>query len=583
MPANRSRARQFFKTACQFWTGVTGVRAWIQTAAVLACVGAQISVAVWINNWNRQFFDALETRNPSAIWEVVVWLPGLVAVAAIVLSALVVSRMALQIRWRQFLTTTLVGRWVSDQHYYHLQNSAPDLPAPEYRIAEDGRLAIEPLVEFVIGLVTAVVSALTFATILWRVAGSANFRIGTIEVEIPSYMALAAIAYAGMTSYAAYVAGWPLVKRIAGKNEAEARFRADMTRMRENAESIALIRGDADERLSLMHGYGRVVSKWFALMRQQGIVALVLNANSAFFPIVPLLLIAPKYVSGAVTLGAVMQVVAAFMAVQAALIWFVDNFLRLAEWFASVERVDELQEALDQFNHGIAIDPGQTIKFGASADDGIHIQRLSLRHAGGASVLARTSLSIKKGERVLIGGESGVGKSTLIRALAGLWPWGGGTIDFPLNQSVAFVPQKPYLPLGSLRSVLLYPHATRSPSDERLIAVLQRCGLGDMAPRLGEVSPWDRELSGGERQRIAFARLLIQIPDIVIMDEATSALDEESQTSLLTLFDEALQHATLISVGHRASLDDFHDRKLIMTKAIGGATLQSVPLARGLA
>jgi len=582
VPPNRSRARKFFNTACLFWTGATGVRAWLHSAAVLGCVAAQISVAVWINSWNRQFFDALETRSPSAIREVVAWLPGLVATAAIVLSALVVSRMALQIRWRQFLTTTLVGRWVSHQRYYHLQHSAPDLPAPEYRIAEDGRLAIEPLVEFVIGLITAVVSALTFATILWRVAGSANFMVGTTEVEIPSYMALAAIAYAGMTSYAAYIAGWPLVKRIAGKNEAEARFRAEMTRMRENAESIALIRGDSDERVSLMHSYGRVVSVWFAVMRQQGIVALVLNANSAFFPIVPLLLIAPKYVAGTVTLGAVMQVVAAFMAVQAALIWFVDNFLRLAEWFASVERVDELQEALDQLDHGTTVDPDQTVKIGSSEDNAIHIQRLSLRHAGGAGVLACTSFSLKRGERVLIGGESGVGKSTLIRAFAGLWPWGGGTIDFPLNQSIAFVPQKPYLPLGSLRLVLLYPHATRPPSDEHLIAILQRCGLSDMACRLDEVAPWDRELSGGERQRIAFARLLIQIPDIIIMDEATSALDEESQTSLLALFDDELRHATLISVGHRVSLDAFHDRKLIMTKAVGGATLRSVPLPRDL-
>lgn len=581
MPTHRSRARQFFLMACQFWRGNTRTRAWLLTAAVLGFVAAQIVVAVGINSWNRRFFDALETRDASAIWAVALWLPGLVVIAALVLSGLVVSRMVLQTRWREFVTIRLVGWWVSDQRYHQLQFSAPDLPAPEYRIAEDGRLSIEPLVEFVIGLITAAVSALTFAAILWRVAGSASFELGGRAIVIPSYMALAAVGYAAITSYAAYFAGWPLVKRISGKNEAEARFRAEMTRLRENAESIALIRGDADERASLVQNYRRVVSVWFALIRQQGIVALVLNANSALFPIVPLLLSAPKYVSGEVTLGAVMQIVTAFMAVQAALIWFVDNFLRLAEWFASVARVDELQEALERLDAAATIPSGRRVGMGRSIDKSIHIHRLSLAHSDGSPLLAETSLMIDRGDRVLIGGESGAGKSTLIRALAGLWPWGGGSIDFPAGQSIAFIPQKPYLPLGSLRTVLLYPDAGRPTADAPILAAMQRCGLGGMGHRLDDVAAWDRVLSGGERQRVAFARLLLQRPDIVVMDEATSALDEDSQTSLMRLFGEELRDATVISVGHRASLDHFHDRKITITKTIGGATLTSSRIPHG--
>lgn len=575
MPADTSNAHRLFKIASGFWSGNTAPTAWALTAAVLICVAGQIGVAVWINGWNRLFFDALETRESRAIWAVVAWLPALVATAAVALSALVIGRIALQIRWRQYVTTALLGRWVSGQRYYHLQFSAPDLPAPEYRIAEDGRLSVEPLVEFVIGLITAAVSALTFAAILWRVAGAANFTLGGVAVVIPSYMALAAIFYAAMTSYAAYLAGWPLVRRIAGKNEAEARFRAEMTRLRENAESIALIRGDADERLSLLRNYAHVISAWFAVMRQQGIVALVLNANSALFPIVPLLLIAPKYVSGEVTLGAVMQIVTAFMAVQAALIWFVDNFLRLAEWFASVERVDELQRALDQLDASATALPERSVQVIRSAEDGIRFEALSLRHANHVPVLAATSLTIEHGQKVLISGESGIGKSTLIRVIAGLWPWGEGTIILPIGRSITFVPQKPYLPLGDLRTVLHYPHAATAPCDQRLAAIMERCGLGDMVSRLGETAPWDRLLSGGERQRIAFARLLVQRPDIVVMDEATSALDEDSQASLLQLFEDELGSSTLISVGHRPSLDAFHSRRLTMSKSAKGAVIVS--------
>lgn len=571
----RPRTRHFLQMAKGFWSGRAGLRAWAQTGLVLLCVAAQIAVAVGINTWNRSFFDALEVRDTEKLWGVVAWLPALVLLAALALSALLVSRLWLQMRWREFVTRRLAQWWIADQRYYRLQFSSDALPAPEYRIAEDVRLAIEPLVEFVIGLITAAASAVTFAAILWRVAGSARFTVGEIEVVIPSYMAIAAIGYACATSLAAYLAGRPLVARIAAKNEAEAQFRAEMTRLRENAESIALIKGDADERASVERNYGRVVAAWIGVIRQQGIVALVLNANSALFPIVPLLLIAPKYLAGEVSLGAVMQIVAAFMAVQAALIWFVDNFLKLAEWLASVVRVDEFQEGLEKLYLAAMIAGDARITLRSSADDAIRIDRLAVAHSNGTLVIRESSVIIERGERVLIVGESGTGKSTLIRALAGIWPWGSGSIALPDNQSIAFVPQKPYIPLGSLRTVLLYPQAELQIADDVIVAALERCGLGAFGDRLGEVHLWDRILSGGERQKIAFARLLIQRPDIVIMDEATSALDEMSQASLLRLFDDELRGATLISVGHRTSLNRFHGRKITMRAWPTGAMLSS--------
>lgn len=583
LASRRSRMRQFFRIALRYWRGGTRWRAWALTAAVLIFVAAQTVAAVGINRWNRWFFDALEKRDVAAVWTTTAWLPLLVVASALSVSGLVVSRMLLQVRWRENLTRRLSGWWIADQRYYRLGFLSKKQTAPEYRIAEDVRLAIEPLVELAIGLISAFVTAATFAAILWQVAGSAEIALGSTTIVIPSYMAVAAVVYAVVASLAAYLAGRPLVARVAHKNETEAQFRAEMTRLRENAESIALIRGDADERSSVGESYGRVVAAWLRIVRQQGVIALVLNTNGALFPLVPLLLIAPKFLAGSVSLGAVVQVVAAFSAVQAALIWFVDNFVRLAEWFASVTRVDELVEELQALDIGTIMEKETQIALGESDDGAIHLDNLSIAHSNGRVVVADATVTIAQGAKVLIGGESGSGKSTLIRALAGLWPWGSGSIRVPAGQSIAFVPQKPYLPRGTLRSILLYPDSDRPVADEAIAEALQRCGLGYLARRLDEEEEdWDRVLSGGERQRVAFARLLIQHPDIIVMDEATSALDEESQASLLNLFDDELADATLISVGHRPGLEDYHDQKITLERRPAGAHVTSRRLRKSL-
>ena len=579
----RMRAREFFLTALGFWRGRTRLRAWALTVLVLVFAGAQLGALVGINAWQRLFFDALERKVVADVLGAVAWVPAIVVAYAVSLSGVVVSRMLLQVSWRRWLTLHLAGWWIADQRYYRMTLVDEDQSAPEFRIAEDVRLAVEPLVEFALGLITAVLTAVTFAAILWQVAGSISVPVGGSMVVIPFYMAIAAVLYAVIASLAAYVTGRPLVGRVAHKNQMEAEFRAEMTRLRENAESIALIRGDDDERASVHDNYGRLFRAWLGIIRQQGVIALVLNSNGALFPIVPLLLVAPKYLAGDLTLGGVMQVAAAFSAVQSALIWFVDNFVRLAEWYASLTRVDELIESLEDLDMGTIMAGDGEIALSISPDSAIHIENLSLAHRNGRIVIADASVVIEKGEKVLITGPSGTGKSTLIRALAGLWPWGSGSITVPPGQAIAFAPQRPYIPVATLREVLLYPHADRAVDDAAILAAMKRCGLGYLGKHLNEAEDgWDRTLSGGERQRIAFARLLIHKPDIIVMDEATSALDEDSQGDLLQLLREDLKEATVISVGHRAGLEAFHDRKIILERQEAGARLTAEPATGAL-
>ena len=575
------RLARFLARASGYWNWKTNRQAWLLGVCVLGFAAAQLGALVFWNLWNRWFFDALDRKDAAEVWTVALMLPLFVLANIACATGLLASRLVLQIRWREWLTKNILGWWIADQRYYRLPFVAEEQSVPEVRISDDIRLAIEPVVDFGLGLLTACVTAATFATILWRVGGAAHLAAFGWSFDLPAYMAIAAIAYAAVVTIAAAAAGRPLVARVSAKSEAEARFRAEMTRLRENAESIALIRGDDEERHSVIEGYGHVVAAWFAIVKQNAIVSVVLSANSGLFAVVPLLLVAPKYLSGELSLGAVMQVTAAFAAVQGALIWFVDNLLNVANWLAAVCRVDELVEALESIDAGARMDAADEINLGVSEDGSLHLEELAAAHRNGRIMIAAANVEIAQGERVLIAGESGAGKSTLVRAIAGLWPWGSGSILMPAGASVAFLPQRPYIPLGTLRRAACYPASEDSVPREDVEEALKTCGLGYLVKRLDdEEALWDRELSGGERQRVAFARLLLQKPSIIVMDEATSALDDDSQGALLGLLRDRLGESTLISVGHRPSLDAFHERKITLTRHAAGAEMTSAPISR---
>jgi putative ATP-binding cassette transporter len=559
----------------RYWFEEKAREAWILTIGVVALALISLAVQIGINRWNRFFFDALDRRDGTSLYQGVALLIMLALAAAAAAVALVHVRMRLQVRWRQWVTRRLIGHWLADRRFYQLTIVDGEGANPEYRIADDTRMATEPFVDFVIGVMNAALTALAFIGILWTVGGALDVSVAGSQWHIPGYIVFAAVIYSAIASLATYMISRPLINRVDEKNDGEARLRYELTRVRESAETIALIGGDKDEENRLSETFSDLARRWIKVIAQQARMTWIINGNSVFAPLVPLLLGAPKYLSGSLTLGALMQIAAAFVQVQVALNWLVENAIRLAEWKASAQRVGELLVALAALDDEIGNDAGSTIVLGDSADDNIHILDLSITQRNGKLMIKDADVVIAPGEKVLVKGESGTGKSTLIRAMAGLWPWGTGQILRPKNARIAFMPQRPYIPLGTLRNALEYPSGGTPHNDGDLIMALKKCGLSHLSGQLDQDEQWARILSGGEQQRLAFARLIVNPPDIVIMDEATSALDELSQSRMMDFLLNELASATVVSVGHRPGLELYHTREINLVRQDRGRIAQA--------
>ncbi len=580
-------ARAYFRIARGFWGGPTRRRAWFLITGVLVFALANLAAALGVNRWNRFFFDAIENKQVGLVY-LGVGIIVLLAVASAAASVgLVHMRMRFALRWRQWITGHLIERWLADRRFYQLNIVGGDASNPEYRIADDVRLATEPLVDFLIGLTNAILAAVAFLGVLWAVGGSLRIGAGGSEHVIPGYMVWAAIVYSTITSLGMYFLGRPLIAAVESKNTGEAQLRYELTRVRDFAENIALIGGDEDERLRLKETFGDLATRWIRVIVRQARMTWIFNGSTVLSPAVPLLLGAPKYLAGELSLGELMQVATAFAQVQIALNWLADNAIRLAEWFASAQRVVELRRMLENLEATIGRHGSDTtVVLGPSPDDAIHFRDVSITQLDGKLMIEGADVVIPRGEKVLVKGQSGTGKSTLIRAMAGLWPWGSGQILRPEDATIAFMPQRPYLPLGTLRHALMYPVVDAEHPDEHLADALKRCGLSHLVPRLDDEDQWEGILSGGEKQRLAFARLLVNPPDIIIMDESTAALDEESQARMLEFLRTDLAHATVLCVAHRPNLEEYFDREIQLVRLEGGgpatATHRRLPRFRNL-
>jgi len=567
----------FGRFAGGFWQGATRWRAWALTLGLAACLILSTAATVALNQWNRWFFDSLEVRDVEALTQAVLVFGLIIAAMAAVGVGIVLTRETLQVDWRAWIVKHLVDRWLSRQRFYHLNVTGKEPPNPEYRISDDTRWATEPLVDLGIGLLLAVVGAAAFISILWSVGGSYTLNLGSAGTfTIPAYMVILALAYGFIASGLMLWVGAPLVGYVGRKNEAEGYFRFGMMRIRDNAESVALMNGARYEQAVLGRFYGTVVARWMAIVWQHGHLTWITNASGPMIPIIPLLFAAPKYISGELSLGQVTQLAAAFVQVQIAISWVVDNYNRVAEWYASARRVMDIVDACDAIDRQIdGIKPAPT-RPPAAHGAAVRLADFEIADGSGRPLLSGADLSAAAGEAVHVHGDSSTGKSTLVRVLAGLWPAARGSLALPDASEVMITPQKSYLPLDSLKGALLYPNPSLQVSDETLIAALDKVGLEALGSRLDEVARWDQVLSNGERQRLAIARLLIHRPPVVILDDALSALEESAQGAVLTCLRAELADATIISLGQRPAPPGVHDRQMRLERRADSAALLPV-------
>jgi len=535
---------------------------------VVALTLGMVYLSVLLNQWNNAFFSALQEKNASMFRQQLVqvaWLVGAFIVLAVY--QLYLNQM-LEIRWRRWLTERYLGFWLADRAYYRMQLLASETDNPDQRIAEDIQLLISHTLALFIGGLRAVVTLATFVAILWGLSGTLAVSVGGLSLVLPGYMVWVSLLYALGGTWLTDWIGRPLIRLNFDRQRYEADFRFSLVRFRENTEGVALYRGEADEFRGFRDLFEAVVRNWWGIMRRQKRLTSFTAGYSQGAWIVPSVVAAPRYFRGELGLGGLMQTIGAFNQVQDALSFFVVSYKEIAAWCSVVERLAGFERTLERVRIETAIGGG--VRHADGDDTKLTVNDVDLHLPDGKPLMANVSLALLRGDSVLLGGATGSGKSTLFRAIAGIWPFGRGEIRASRNARVLFLPQRPYLPIGTLRSVVSYPMPADGVDDATLHEALEAVGLADLAGRLDEAGHWALQLSPGEQQRIAFARALVQKPDWLFLDEATSAVDEATEARLYRLVRERLAGTTVFSVGHRATLRPFHARHLEVRPATSG-------------
>ncbi len=535
---------------------------------------ATVYMAVQFNDWNGVFYDALQNKDEPVFWKQLTRFTYLAFGSIVIVVYKFYLTQVLEMRWRQWMTTYYLQRWLSNQTFYKLeltrfttlagvdQNSI-NTDNPDQRISEDVNQFTTQTISLCMGLLNSVVTLVSFVGILWGLSGAFSFVLGGISYTIPGYMLWAAVAYCLVGSVLTHYIGKSQISLNFFQQKYEADFRHHMVRVREYSESIALDKGESVEKTQLDTRFTTVISNYLALIKAQKNLIWFTSFFGQAAIIFPFLVAAPRFFSGAIQLGQLMQISSAFGQVQNSLSWFVDSYSGLASWRATTDRLTSFDESMAKSE---ALMATQTV---SSVDsNSLSTTDLTLSRPNGKVLLANAALTARVGDAILLNGPSGSGKSTLFRAFAGIWPFSKGQIHMPAN--AMFIPQRPYFPNGSLRDALAYPEPAAKYDDAALQTALTDALLPQLANRLDDKEAWGQMLSGGEQQRLAIARVLLKKPQWIFADEATSALDVEAENTLYKrlIAGVLLAKGAIISIAHRPSVAAFHNTTLTLEKAI---------------
>lgn len=533
-------------------------------AAVIALELGAVFLTVLFNRWNNVFYNALQERNQA----VFTYQIGYFCVLASFWIGLKVYQLYLnqwlQIRWRRWMTARYLGGWLHDANHYRMQLLGDAADNPDQRIAEDTQRFVEQTLSLGIGLLSAVVTLVSFVFILWGLSNEAPLHLFGKDIPIPGYLVWGALIYALLGTALTHLIGRPLVGLNFQQQRYEADFRFNLVRVRENAEQIALLRGEPVERTRLLSRFGAVVDNWLGIMRRTKKLTAFTATYSQASVIFPYVLIAPAYFAEKIQLGGMMQTASAFGSVQESLSFFISSYRTLAEWQSVVARLDGFEASIES---GAALITNRDIIHVTPDDKGIiDLEKLVVSLPNGTPMVTADGFTIRSGERTLLTGPSGSGKSTLFRAIAGIWPFGTGSISVPAKAELMMLPQRPYFPVGSLQAAIVYPAEPGAFTTDRVRDAVASVGLPQLASRLEEEAHWNRMLSLGEQQRLGLARALLHMPQYLFLDEATASLDEPSEEALYRLLEEKLPATTIVSIGHRSTLDAFHQRNVVLTR-----------------
>jgi putative ATP-binding cassette transporter len=570
--AERAFWRDTWRLLAPYWISEEKRTAWALLAAVVALTLGMVWLNVLFQRFYGGFYDALQARDARMAARRLAQFGLLAAAYMAGATYQFYLGQALQLRWRRWITDRFLQEWLGGRTYYQVQISGHRTDNPDQRIAEDLRILVDSTLGISLGLLTAVASLVAFVGVLWGLSGSLSLRWGGTGFDVPGYLVWAAFGYAGIGTWITHRLGKPLVALNFEGQRREADFRYGLVRFRDHAEGIALHRGERGEHDELTRRFAGVLDNAWRGLRRQKILSLFTTGYGQVASIFPLAVGLPRFFSGALQIGGLVQIGQSFGQVQGSLSWFVGAYGWVASWRATAERLLELERAMAGARHDAAARRGITL--GRGTRDALEVDGLSVHLPDGRPLHAPVDLAIAAGgDSLLVCGASGCGKSTLFRAIAGLWPFGTGTIRCPRGFEPMFLPQRAYLPLGSLRQVVTYPAPAGRFGTAEVIDALQACGLAHLAGRLEQERPWTDELSPGEAQRIAFARALLHRPAWLFLDEATSAVDAELERRLYRAIRERLPRTTIVSIGHRRALAEHHARMLELD---GGGALRDV-------